>query len=51
MLTTKQAAKYLNYEESHIRRIATKLGGQKLGRDWFFKKEDLDKYKSKSPKF
>lgn len=44
MLTTKQAAKILGYDESHVRRIAKVLGGEKRGRDWFFDNEKIKNY-------
>lgn len=44
MLTTKQAAEILGYDEGHIRRIAKKLEGQKIGRDWFFEESAIKKY-------
>lgn len=44
MLTTKQAAEILGYNEGHIRRIAKRLGGEKIGRDWFFEEANIKKY-------
>ena len=46
--TTAQAAALLGLDTSSVRRLARKFKvGQRLGRDWFFSRADLDRMKAR----
>lgn len=48
LYTTAQAAALLGLDASSVRRLARKLKlGQRLGRDWFFTKDDLDRMRGR----
>ena len=48
LLDTKQAAERLGVNPSRVRqlRIAGKLRGVKMGRDWFFTENEIEKFKT-----
>ncbi|WCS20125.1 helix-turn-helix domain-containing protein [Mycobacterium marinum] len=43
-LTTQEVAAMLNTSTRHVRRHAETLGGAKVGRDWVFDKQTLQRY-------
>lgn len=48
LYTTAQAAAVLGLDTSSVRRLARKFKvGQRLGRDWFFSRADLDRMRSR----
>ena len=51
-LSTKEAAEYSGYSQSHICYLLRKgkLKGRQFGRDWFTTKEALDEYLATNPK-
>ena len=51
-ISVKEAAEYTGYTTRHIRLLLTGglVKGQKLGRDWFTTKKDLDEYLATNPR-
>ena len=51
-ISVKEAAEYTGYTARHIRHLLTGglVKGQKLGRDWFTTKKDLDEYLATNPR-
>lgn len=46
VMTSRQAAYFLSFSSSHVRRLARQgeLPGHKLGGEWFFARRDLEQY-------